>query len=77
MMTDERSAEKTARDIRRATQRRYCDQEKIHIVLEGLRDEDSIAELCRCQGLNANIYYRLVEGVLRGWQQAPVGRYTA
>ena len=47
MMTKKRSAEKTVRDIRRATRRHYSAEEKIRIVLEGLRGEDSIAELCR------------------------------
>jgi transposase len=41
------SAEKTVRDIRRATRRHHSAEEKIRIVLEGLRGEDSIAELCR------------------------------
>ena len=53
-----RSAEKTVRDIRRATRRSYTAEEKIRIVLEGLRGEDSIAELCRREGINTNIYYR-------------------
>ena len=52
------SAEKTVRDIRRATRKRYSAEEKIRIVLEGLRGEDSIAELCRREGINANMYYR-------------------
>jgi transposase len=52
------SAEKTIRDIRRATRRRHSSEEKIRIVLEGLRGEDSIAELCRREGLNQNVYYR-------------------
>jgi len=52
------SAEKAVRDIRRATRRRYSAEEKIRIVLEGLRGEDSIAGLCRREGLNANVYYR-------------------
>ena len=52
------SAEKTVRDIRRATRRNYSAQEKIRIVLEGLRGEDSIAELCRKEGINQNLYYR-------------------
>ena len=55
---DKPSAEKAVRDIRRATRRRYSAEEKIRIVLEGLRGEDSIAELCRREGLNANVYYR-------------------
>jgi len=52
------STEKTVRDIRRATRRSYSAEEKIRIVLEGLRGEDSIAELCRREGINTNIYYR-------------------
>ena len=46
------SAEKTVRDIRRATRRHHSAEEKIRIVLEGLRGEDSIAELCRKEGIN-------------------------
>ena len=53
-----RSAEKTVRDIRRAIRRQYSAEEKIRIVLEGLRGEESIAELCRREGINTNIYYR-------------------
>jgi transposase len=52
------SAEKTVRDIRRATRRNYSAEEKIRIVLEGLRGEDSISELCRKEGINQNLYYR-------------------
>ena len=58
MMRKKRSAEKTVRDIRRATRKHYSAEEKIRIVLEGLRGEDSIAELCRREGLNSNVYYR-------------------
>ena len=58
MMRKQRSAEKTVRDIRRATRKHYSAEEKIRIVLEGLRGEDSIAELCRREGLNSNVYYR-------------------
>ena len=53
-----RSFEKTVRDIRRVTRRQYSAEEKIRIVLEGLRGEDSIAELCRREGIHTNIYYR-------------------
>ena len=52
------SAEKAIRDIRRATRRRYSAEEKIRIVLEGLRGESSVAELCRKEGINPNLYYR-------------------
>src|SRR6187455_3765231 len=52
------SAEKTVRDIRRATRRHFSAEEKIRIVLDGLRGEDSIAELCRKEGIAQNLYYR-------------------
>src|SRR6516165_4460579 len=52
------SAEKTVRDIRRATRRHNSAEEKIRIVLSGLRGEDSIAELCRREGIVQNLYYR-------------------
>jgi len=52
------STEKAVREIRRATRRQYSAEEKIRIVLEGLRGEDSIAELCRKEGINQNLYYR-------------------
>ncbi len=51
-------AEKVIKDIRRATRKRHSSEEKIRIVLEGLRGEDSIAELCRREGINQNLYYR-------------------
>jgi transposase len=51
-------AEKVVKDIRRATRKRHSSEEKIRIVLEGLRGEDSIAELCRREGINQNLYYR-------------------
>ena len=57
-MTNKRRAEKTVRDIRRATRRHYSAEEKIRIVLEGLRGEDGIAELCRLEGINSNVCYR-------------------
>ena len=58
MMTNRKSVEKTVRDIRRRTRKKYSAEEKIRIVLEGLRGEESIAELCRKEGLNPNVYYR-------------------
>jgi transposase len=56
--TPKEPAEKVVRDIRRATRRHYSAEEKIRIVLEGLRGEDSITELCRREGINQNLYYR-------------------
>ena len=50
-------AEDVIRDIRRATRRHFSAEEKIRIVLEGLRGEDSIAEICRREGIAASMYY--------------------
>jgi transposase len=57
-MTQKASAEATVRKIRRKTRREYSAEEKIRIVLEGLRGEHSVAELCRREGISANLYYR-------------------
>ena len=59
MAKDEKvSAEEIVRDIRRQTRRKYNAEEKIRIVLEGLRGEASVAELCRREGINPNLYYK-------------------
>jgi transposase len=50
--------EKIVKDIKRATRKRYSSEEKIRIVLGGLRSEDSIAELCRRDGISQDIYYK-------------------
>ena len=55
---DQRAVEKTVREIKRRTRRRFSPEEKIRIVLQGLRGEDSIAELCHREGLHQNQYYR-------------------
>ena len=68
-------AEKVIQDIRRATRKHYSAEEKIRIVLEGLRREDSIAELCRREGDRAEPVLSLVERLLGGWQEAPGWRY--
>ena len=52
------SAEETVRHIRRETRHKYNAEEKIRIVLEGLRGEEGIAELCRQEGINPNLYYK-------------------
>ena len=51
------AAEHVIKDIRRATRRQYSAEEKIRIVLEGLRGEDSIAALCRREGIAESLYY--------------------
>ena len=49
---------KIVKDIKRATRKQYSSEEKIRIVLDGLRGEDSIAELCRREGIAQGIYYK-------------------
>ena len=51
------SAEQAVRDIRRKTRKQYSAEEKIRIVLAGLRGEDSISELCRREGIAESLYY--------------------
>ena len=55
--TKQGHGEKVVRDIRRATRKQYSAEEKIRIVLDGLKGEDSIAELCRREGIAQSLYY--------------------
>jgi transposase len=52
------NTEKAVKDLRRKTRRKFSAEEKNRIVLDGLRGEDSIAELYRREGINTNQYYR-------------------
>ena len=56
-MSKKDPAEKVVRDIRRKTRRKHSTEGKIRIVLEGLRGEDSIAALCRREGIAESLYY--------------------
>jgi transposase len=51
-------AEQVVKEIRRVTRRQFSAEQKVRIVLTGLRGEDSIAELCRREGIVENLYYR-------------------
>jgi transposase len=51
------TAEKTIKDIRRATRKHHSAEDKIRIVLDGLRGEDSIAAICRREGIAESLYY--------------------
>lgn len=50
--------ESVVREIKRKTRRKFSAEEKIRIVLEGLRGEESIAAICRKEGISPNLYYR-------------------
>src|SRR6266511_716155 len=53
-----KGSEQIVKNIRRAVRKHYSAEDKIRIVLDGLRGEDSIAELCRREGIVENLYYR-------------------
>ena len=55
--TAKKPAEQVVKDIRRATRKQYSAEDKIRIVLDGLRGDDSIAELCRKEGIAQSLYY--------------------
>ena len=50
--------EKIVKEIKRASRKQYSSEEKIRIVLDGLRGEDSIAEVCRREGISQGVYYK-------------------
>jgi transposase len=57
-MVPRKTSESLVRDIKRRTRRKFSSEEKIRIVIDGLRGETSIAELCRREGIAQNLYYR-------------------
>jgi len=65
--------ESVVREIRRKTRKKYNAEEKMRIVLEGLRGETSIAELCRREGLHPNLYYKWSKEFLEAGKQRLVG----
>src|SRR5258708_6058646 len=66
-------AEKAVRDIRRATPRVYSAEEKVRVVIACLRGEDSVAELCRKEGINQNLYYRWSKDFLEAGKKRLAG----
>ena len=64
-MANKESAEKAVRDIRRNTRRRFSAEEKIRIVIEGLRGEESIASLCRSEAQSQRRLRRWADPALR------------
>ena len=74
-MSEETTAavEATVREIRRKTRKKYTAEEKVRIVLEGLRGEEKIAELCRREGIHQNMYYKWSKEFLEAGKQRLVG----
>ena len=61
------------RDIKRQTRKKYNAEEKISIILEGLRGEESIAAICRHEGINPNLYYRWSKEFLEAGKKRLLG----
>ena len=73
MVEKKQSTEATVRNIRRKTRKKYSAEEKIRIVLDGLRGETTIAELCRYEGINQNLYYKWSKEFLEAGKQRLAG----
>jgi transposase len=72
-MSGRSNPEAKVREIRRKTRRRFSSDEKIRIVLEGLRGEESIAELCRREGISPNLYYNWSKEFLEAGRRRLMG----
>ena len=67
------SSESVVKDIRRRTRKKYSSEEKIRIVLEGLRGDDSISGLCRRESISENLYYRWSKDFLEAGKKRLMG----
>jgi transposase len=67
------AADKVVKGIRRKTRKHYSAEEKIRVVLAGLRGEESIASLCRQEGISESLYYKLVEEFLEAGKRRLAG----
>ena len=72
-MSEKESSEKTIRNIRRQTRKKYSAEEKIRIVLDGLRGDEAITELCRREGISSGIYYKWSKEFLEAGKQRLAG----
>ena len=72
-MPAKNNSEAIVRDIKRKTRKRYNAEEKIRIVLDGLRGEESIAAICRREGISNNLYYRWSKDFLEAGKRRLLG----
>jgi transposase len=72
-MNQKKSSEKVVREIKRKTRRKFTAEEKIRIILEGLRGEESIAAICRKEGIHANLYYNWSKSFLEAGKKRLLG----
>ena len=73
MEAKKQSTESRIKEIRRNTRKKYSAEEKIRIVIEGLRGEVSIAELCRKEGIHPNLYYNWSKDFLEAGKKRLAG----
>lgn len=71
------SPESVVREIAGRTRKKYGTEEKLRIILEGLKGETSIAELCRREGLNPIVYYKLMDSFSEVWHKFTIARLTS
>jgi transposase len=74
--TKSTSGERIVKDIKRKTRKQYGAEEKIRIVLDGLRGEDSIAELCRKEGIAQGLYYKWSKDFMEAGKKRLAGDIT-
>ena len=72
-MSETESTEKKIRNIRRQNRKKYSAEEKIRIVIEGLRGDESIAELCRREGIAQSMYYKWSKEFMEAGKQRLAG----
>ena len=74
--TRQASGEQIVKDIKRKTRKQYSAEEKIRIVLDGLRGEESVAELCRQKGISQGLYYKWSKDFLEAGKKRLAGDIT-
>jgi len=75
-MNQKKNPEKVVREIKRKTRRKFTAEEKIRIILEGLRGEESIAAICRRESIHANLYYNWSKSFLEAGKKRLMGDIT-
>jgi len=72
-MATKKKVESIVKDIKRKTRRKFSSEEKIRIVLEGLKGEESISAICRREGISAGLYYRWSKDFLEAGKKRLTG----
>ena len=75
-MNQKKGPEKVVREIKRKTRRKFTAEEKNRIILEGLRGKESIAAICRREGIHANLYYNWSKSFLEAGKKRLMGDIT-